>query len=151
MATSIPTTLHLWFNSLNRGDDVGVVSAQQLRQPEIRHLRPEILIHQDVLRLDVAVNDSILVVLVEVGDPLHDRDGDLHAGSPFQESVLLVVWGKYSFVQGAVAHVLVHQESACITIAQFQTFDRDEDFNLFSAMWKLIWEQAISSCKYKEI
>ena len=54
-------------------DSTRAFRAQQLGDPEIRDLHPALFVEQDVLRLDVAVDDALLVRILErLADRRHD-------------------------------------------------------------------------------
>ena len=76
--------------------------AHQLRQAEVGDLHPALLVEQDVLRLDVAVDDAVVVgVLQGLADLRHDGQGlarrelagvqqppQVHAVDEFHEEVV---------------------------------------------------------------
>ena len=57
-------------------DDVGRLLAEQLGQPEVGDLHPAPLVDEDVLRLDVAMDDPLVVgELQGIANLRHDGQG----------------------------------------------------------------------------
>ena len=63
------------------------LAADQLGQAEVGDLHPALLVQQDVLRLDVAVDDAVVVGVLEgLADLRHDGQGLLGASLPASSS-----------------------------------------------------------------
>ncbi|MQM18917.1 hypothetical protein Taro_051918 [Colocasia esculenta] len=82
-----------------------LVRPQQLGHPEVGDPGCEVVVDEDVLRLDVAVDDLGAAVFVQIQDAPRDPEGELHAGVPMQPGASLE-----EVEQRAVAHILVRQE-----------------------------------------
>jgi hypothetical protein len=66
--------------------DAGKVLGDGHGDAEVRHVRPEAPVEEDVGRLDVEVQDMALALVVEVRERPGDVDGDAAPRRPRQEA-----------------------------------------------------------------
>lgn len=88
-----------------------------LRQPEVRQLRREVRVEEDVGRLEVPVDD-LLLRRVQEGQPARRADGDLEPRVPCQR--LGRTPPEEMVFQAAFGHELVHQEQLPVLAAVAQ-------------------------------
>jgi hypothetical protein len=66
----------------NPGADVCHVAREELGQPKVCYLGPQVSVEKDVAGFDVAVDDPWADLFVKVGEPVSDTDADIHPRSP---------------------------------------------------------------------
>jgi hypothetical protein len=92
------------------------VPAEQLHQPEVGDLGLQVRVQQDVLRLHVAVQDSLQALVVEVGQALGHADGALVPRAPPQHSFIGTV--EEGLGQRAVLDVLGDEQAVRVLGAE---------------------------------
>ncbi|CAL4936973.1 unnamed protein product [Urochloa decumbens] len=100
-----------------------VLGVDELGEPEVGDLGVELVIEEDVLRLDVAVHDAVAALLVEVCDPPRGAHGD---GEPRRPRHLVRVGAEEEGVEGAVLHELVDEQAVSALGAEADEADEVE-------------------------